>query len=346
MTDNMITDVDRLPPEVNFFSLETVGEGVFAAISDSPLAASNAGIIALGDGALLFDTCISHLAADELRRAATHLTHTPVRYAVNSHWHPDHVLGASALPGSVPLISTGHTRELIDANIPGRIRTMRQQRSQIDQELREAQRRLDGLTDPDARRALQEEIQLKHYRLDALNNLTMRLPNSTFERQMAVYGSERAVELLTFGGGHTASDAVLWLADERILFTADLLFNGIHPWMGDGDPDEWLRIIDDLLALDPAVVVPGHGPIATADELAALKTYIPQVQAAVVDLLAEPLPDDEADDDITMRISVPAGLADLEGEELFLRSVAALVTRALAQQPQPDADDAPPNDGK
>jgi glyoxylase-like metal-dependent hydrolase (beta-lactamase superfamily II) len=70
--------------------------------------------------------------------------------------------------------------------------------------------------------------------------------------------------LLTYGGEHTGSDAFLYLPDERIAYLADLLFIQVQPWLPDGDPEEWVRILERIEALDIATAIPGHGPLRSA----------------------------------------------------------------------------------
>jgi glyoxylase-like metal-dependent hydrolase (beta-lactamase superfamily II) len=77
---------------------------------------------------------------------------------------------------------------------------------------------------------------------------------------------------------------VAFLPKERILITGDLV---VHPgpYMGSGFPSEWTQTLEKMIAMNPLVIVPGHGEIlhdtaylSQVDELA--KTVIAQVQAA------------------------------------------------------------------
>ena len=44
-----------------------------------------------------------------------------------------------------------------------------------------------------------------------------------------------------------------------MLFAGDLMFAGRVPFVGNADSNGWLAAIDKMIALQPAVVVPGHG---------------------------------------------------------------------------------------
>ena len=81
-------------------------------------------------------------------------------------------------------------------------------------------------------------------------------------------------ELITFGPSHSPQDAVLWLKGSATLIAGDLCSNGVTPMVMDGDVKGWIEALDRLLELEPAVVVPGHGPVGTAAELRDLRTYL------------------------------------------------------------------------
>ncbi len=98
--------------------------------------------------------------------------------------------------------------------------------------------------------------------LASLPDLIITLPTRAFSDKLVVKGSERSVHLLSYGGGHTDSDTLLFLPDSSVLFAGDLLWVENHPWAGDGHPDEWVSIIYRMEALSPSAVVPGHGTVA------------------------------------------------------------------------------------
>ncbi|MBN1963200.1 MAG: MBL fold metallo-hydrolase, partial [Anaerolineae bacterium] len=152
---------------------------------------------------------------------------------------------------------------------------------------------------------------------DARAPLALRLPDTTFDERLTVYGETRTVELLTFGGGHTDSDAVLWLPEERILFAADLLFHGSHPWIGDGHPDEWVRILGDLEALEPETVVPGHGPLATVAAFDEQRRYFPVLRAAAEQVMAAGGSAKDA--------ALPDAFSHLEGADGFNRNLGVMI---------------------
>lgn len=125
------------------------------------------------------------------------------------------------------------------------------------------------------------------------------LPNLTFGDYLALQGTARAVELRVFSG-HTLSDAVLFVSDARIAFLADLHFVGIHPYLPDGDPADWLTSLAHIATYDIELAVPGHGDVSDLLACRQVREYITACQGIVGDaqargatlesLLATPIP--------------------------------------------------------
>lgn len=287
-------------PESKHFHLEPLTDGVYAALAKTGGGAvANAGIVDLGDRALIFDTFVTPQAARDLVAAAQKITGHPLAYAVNSHWHSDHVIGNQAMPADTVIISTHLTRTLIAERIPKAIIDRQQD---VPHQLSDLEARFQTKLDTQERQAVGGAIDFFRMVLEDLPTMEIRLPTLTFERKLSLHGPARQVELITFGGGHTVSDTILYLPDDQIAFVADLLFNEQHPWIGDGNPTEWLRILDEIDALDPEidVVVPGHGAIATPAAFGLMRRYIPALRNLVAgvivnggtadDVLQQPIP--------------------------------------------------------
>ena len=79
--------------------------------------------------------------------------------------------------------------------------------------------------------------------------------------------------MLEVGPAHTSGDAVVHLPEAGIVFTGDVLFHGGHPIVWAGPVANWIAACDTVLALQPTIVVPGHGPLATPAALVDLKGY-------------------------------------------------------------------------
>ena len=102
----------------------------------------------------------------------------------------------------------------------------------------------------------------------AAGELAAIFPTDVFDERVEREGA--VVE--TLGGGHTESDAFLWFEDT--VFTGDLIVVESHPWVGDGDVEHWLEILEAFEARRPRVIVPGHGPIGSVDDIPPLRRYL------------------------------------------------------------------------
>ena len=127
------------------FRIETLAPGVHAAIATPQgFGLCNAGIVDLGGETLVFDTMLTPMAGQDLVRAAERVTGHRPAWAVNSHWHGDHIWGNSAFVGS-HIVSSRTVR----ANI------RKFSRHQFEGDRREMRRELPRIEEPsDAKRPL------------------------------------------------------------------------------------------------------------------------------------------------------------------------------------------------
>ena len=103
-----------------------------------------------------------------------------------------------------------------------------------------------------------------------------------------------------WGPAHTRADQTV-LVDGRVLFTGDLTETRMFPiapyfppYDTDVDAGRWITVLDQLLALDPAVVVPGHGEITDTALIGDVRDYFHHVRGEVTRLRADGATPDEA----------------------------------------------------
>ncbi len=263
----------RQPRGSKHFSVEQLADGVYAAIhSVGGAAIGNAGIVALGGRTLVFDSLYTPQAAADLRAVAEEVTGGPVDAVINSHWHSDHIWGNQAFDASTDIVSTEETRRLIVATRGER--DYDALLAAAEENLAAARAELAAATDEAKRGELALWIDEYQGLVDAKPILRVRAPNLTFAERLTFHGSSRSAELIAFGGGHTQSDAVLFLPQERIAFMGDLLFVRCHPFLGGSDPECLLQALHHVSGLAPQVAVPGHGPVGSADSLDVMAQYV------------------------------------------------------------------------
>jgi len=293
----MVTETQL--PASKHFRLEKLTEGVYAALAiDGGGAMCNAGIVDLGDRTLVFDTFWTPEAGQDLRTAAEQLTGHAVAYIVNSHYNADHVNGNQVFAPETTIISTSRTRELLIERGNGFLNWAREN---LAEEVHKDEKKLAAETNEDRRQQMALDLETTRALLHALPTLELRLPNFTFEQKLDLYGPVRSVELRCLGGGHTESDAFLYLSQDHILFAGDLAFTQMHPSIWHDQPETWINILTRMEELEADTVVSGHGPLGTRDDLTLLRqylTWLSETTRAVIkregladDLVREPLPE-------------------------------------------------------
>jgi glyoxylase-like metal-dependent hydrolase (beta-lactamase superfamily II) len=116
-----------------------------------------------------------------------------------------------------------------------------------------------------------------------------RLPKVFVDDRQSYDGPDRRVQLTSKGAGHTESDLVLYLPDDQIIFTGDLVFNECHPYMAHGSISGWLDWLVFLQTLDIKVVVPGHGQNGSKELIAAMIKYINKMQGVAMKMQTDNL---------------------------------------------------------
>lgn len=208
-------------------TLQEVATGVHAVISPPGHdAGANAAFVVLEDAVLVIDTHMVPSAARATLVTIRSTTSLPVRYVVNTHWHPDHTQGDEAYAAAYEdaiFISHHTTRE--DIATLGARRLARDQRERPE-----------------------------------LREVDLVLPNLTFSQSLRLNGGSREIQILYFGRGHTRGDAVVLLPREKIAFVGDLVTGG-PPFARDGYPLSWIQTLRALRELDIEHIVTGHGRI-------------------------------------------------------------------------------------
>ena len=238
---------------------------------------SNAGAIETPEGVIVIDTQQYPRLARELRAAVAARTAQPLRIVVNTHCHLDHTHGNTVF-ADVPILAHDKTLAAMNACLGPR--------AGADWSITDfatklrflfGQNILELVPDGDpARRWFEGRIGLPDY-----DTMVIRPPSETFAGDFAFHLPDDTVRLHYFGPAHCDGDIVVHLEKRKVAFLGDLLFHGRFPWLGDCDLDGLIAALGRVLALDIAVVVPGHGPPATLAEVARFRDMLSELRAAV-----------------------------------------------------------------
>jgi glyoxylase-like metal-dependent hydrolase (beta-lactamase superfamily II) len=105
-------------------------------------------------------------------------------------------------------------------------------------------------------------------------HLKLSAPGVTFEKTLVFHQTGRRVELHHLGPAHTYGDALVYLPEDRVLFSGDLAFFYVTPLAFQGHVGNWIKVADRILAMDVETIVPGHGPIGGKQNLAEMRAYL------------------------------------------------------------------------
>ncbi|MGI2730955.1 MBL fold metallo-hydrolase [Bacillus cytotoxicus] len=260
----------RLIKETDFFTLNFLCDGVYAAISKPGQGAwSNAGVVDLGDELLVFDSFTTPSAGYELRRQAEDITGKKIKYLINSHFHGDHVFGNQAFTDAT-IISTSTTKKLCKEN--NEIGDLEKEIEEMESYLDSLRNQIEENQDIIIKDSLTNQFNEMSKVLDDLPRMKIVLPSVIFEEKLIIEGSKRSVELYCLGGGHTPSDTFMYLPKEKIAFMGDLVTEELH--LPIYNPKEFSSILEKVEEMDIETFVPGHGNVGNKGLLYTLSEYL------------------------------------------------------------------------
>jgi glyoxylase-like metal-dependent hydrolase (beta-lactamase superfamily II) len=233
----------------------------FSKLSDNAYAYTaegdpNTGIVIGDTSVMVIDTQATPVMAEDVIRRIREVTDKPIKHVVMSHYHAVRVLGASAYvaAGASEIIASEDTRDLIVE------RGAADMKSEIERfpRLFRAVETIPGLT----------------------------WPTMTFKGEMTLWLGGLEVRLLQLGRGHTKGDTVVWLPQQKILFSGDLVEYGATAYAGDAYFADWPKTLDKLEALGAKAIVPGRGAALTDPDLcregiATTRSFIGELYASV-----------------------------------------------------------------
>ena len=247
-------------------TLERVTDSVYSAIgATQPPTYENWGhnnnlsVVIGGDGVLVVNGGDNYLLAEALHAQVRLLTDLPVRWVVNENGQGHAFLGNSYWVGQdVPVIA--HEEAVHEIEERGRT----------------------------VLAAMQERLH------ERARLTTVAVPARSFSNRMSLDLGDLTVELISFGKAHSPGDISVWVPAESVLIAGDIAFHerllGIFP---DTDVLAWLASFKAMRALEPAVVVPGHGrPTVMAEIERYTYDYLAYLVAEVEKIL-------DADGDLT-----------------------------------------------
>lgn len=257
-------DVFRQPVEPNLLVIENAADLVVVDAGGSPKTAENA--IALIRG----------------------FTAKPVSVLINTHWHGDHTLGNAVFRREYPgLRIVAHRNTVRD--VAGKpMAYVARYPAMIAGYAAGLEAMLAANTDtgkPDgaplepARRArVAQALEDARAMAAEFARVEVSPPDVGIGDELTLLRGDRTIEVHHLGRGNTEGDLVVWLPQERILASGDLLVTPI-PYGHGAFPREWIATLDRVAAFDFALLVPGHGePTADREPIRRVQSMLHSVR--------------------------------------------------------------------
>jgi glyoxylase-like metal-dependent hydrolase (beta-lactamase superfamily II) len=194
----------------------------------------NVAVYVTPEGVVLVDDMFYRNYDDMVAKVAT-VSDRPIKYVLNTHQHDDHAGANAKMLGIANVIAHDNVRKNL------------------------------------------EHIKQPYY--EDTPGTPIGLPNITFSRELVVHVGGKEIRTQYLGRGHTSADAVVYFPELKVIHTGDLYLSfprapdkprgaGIYvDYAQGGSFLEWTATLDKVLALDFDTVIPGHGPVATKQDL-------------------------------------------------------------------------------
>ena len=191
---------------------------------------ANIGFVVGSRCVAVIDTGGTPVVGQALRAAVESVTKLPICYVINTHAHPDHILGSVAFVGATPsaspiFVASARFTSALSARAPFYLN------------------------------ALQRDFAVR------MTNESIVYPTLTIDKSLEIDLGDRVLTLQAWPTAHTDNDLTVYDRRTRTLFASDLLFAQHLPAL-DGSLRGWVSVMAGMRRLDVAAVVPGHGPVS------------------------------------------------------------------------------------
>jgi glyoxylase-like metal-dependent hydrolase (beta-lactamase superfamily II) len=214
-------------------SFTEIGAGLYAFTAEGD---PNSGVIIGDDSVMVIEAQATPRLGQKVIDHIREVTDKPISHLVLTHYHAVRVLGASAFDAPQVIMSDVARAMVVER----------------------------GQEDWDSEFARFPRLFQGH---ESIPGLTY--PTTTFSERMTVYLGNRRVDIIHPGRAHTAGDAVVWVPDEEVMFTGDIVEYHSACYCGDGHFQEWPETMANIASYDPIAIAPGRGDALVGRDMVA-----------------------------------------------------------------------------
>ncbi len=244
----------------------TLGNGIYVHSRVDPVAGpidGNSTVIVNDEDVLVVDTHIDPAAARAVIARIREITDKPVSHVVNTHWHDDHVNGNHAYREAFPEVTIVAHRATLAA--------LEKEWQEFEDQRREAYESVKGsdllaaaeavaAEDPDRAMSIRLFAAYRDALEPELPSMELVYPGLVFDDRLVFERGRRPIVVEWLGPGNTEGDAIVWLPEEKVLITGDLLVAPI-PYAFDSPMVGWIDTLGRVADLGAETIVPGHGAV-------------------------------------------------------------------------------------
>jgi glyoxylase-like metal-dependent hydrolase (beta-lactamase superfamily II) len=241
------------------------GEDLLPPVDMTPVQVSQHAwyVAGTGEGVVVFDTLGTPALGVKLLAAIRTVTSEPVKRVYISHYHADHMYGNQAFSASgAEIIASDGAKRYLEGGV--------------------AQQRLS-----------ERRVSLAPWVDDSTRIVN---PDRFVQGEERFTLGEVDIRVVDLGSAHSEGDLVLFVENDGVLFSGDIIFQDRIPFLGSSSSAEWLAILNEMEQAEVSVIVPGHGRAAESpNEIVSLtRNYLAYVRLSMQQAVSDWIPFDEA----------------------------------------------------
>jgi glyoxylase-like metal-dependent hydrolase (beta-lactamase superfamily II) len=234
------------PPLIKQDAARKVAEHTWVILDDNVSFVPNVGIVVGERATLIVDTGLGERNGSIVLAEARKLGANTAFYLTATHFHPEHDLGATAFPADAEMVR------------------WRAQQTEAEEQGAQMIERFSGISPAVA---------------ELLAGARLRPVDNLFDDEVRIDLGGVHVRVKGVGPNHTRGDTVMFVEEDRVLFTGDVVMAYFPSASAQaGSVDKWIANMNEFEALAPAVVVPAHGRLGGVELVRNYRDYLTAVR--------------------------------------------------------------------